>query len=280
MRQPDNPRSIVYLPAACADVIERVRAHSPRVHCITNAVAQNFTANVLLAAGARPSMTISPEEIGSFVASADALLVNLGTFDAARREATDTALEVAAAESLPWVLDPVLIDRSQPRAAYAADLVTRRPRAIRLNRAEFAALAGSEPDDAALPRYALNAGTVVGLTGETDVVSDGARGAAIRNGHPLMARVTAMGCAASALVAACHAVEADAWLATAAALLAIGVAGEDAAAHARGPGSFVTDILDALYGLDRERLLARAKVQCDGRFETLRATRSRTRGRA
>jgi len=280
MRQPDNPRSIVYLPAACAGVIERVRAHSPRVHCITNAVAQNFTANVLLAAGARPSMTISPEEIGSFVASAEALLVNLGTFDAVRREATDIALKVAAEEGLPWVLDPVLIDRSQPRAAYAADLMTRRPRAVRLNRAEFAALAGSGPDDEALRRYALDARTVIGLTGETDVVSDGARVAAIRNGHALMARVTAMGCVASALVAACHAVEADAWLATAAALLAIGVAGEGAAAHARGPGSFATNILDALYGLDRESLLARAKVQCDGRFETLRVARSRTRGRA
>src|ERR1700745_2876488 len=116
MREPDSLRSMVDLAAACADVLERVRAHSPRVHCITNAVAQNFTANVLLAAGARPSMTISPDEVGSFVASADALLVNLGTFDAARREATNTAIQVAAQESLPWVLDPVLIDRSQPRA--------------------------------------------------------------------------------------------------------------------------------------------------------------------
>jgi hydroxyethylthiazole kinase len=261
MREPDSLRSIVDLAAACADVIERVRAHSPRVHCITNAVAQNFTANVLLAAGARPSMTISPEEIGSFVASADALLVNLGTFDAARRAATDTAIEAAAEESLPWVLDPVLIDRSRPRAAYAAGLMTRGPRAVRLNRAEFAALAGSEPEDEALRRYALDALTVVGLTGATDVVTDGARFAAIRNGHPLMARVTAMGCVASALVAACLAVEADAWLATSAALLAIGVAGEGAAAHARGPGSFASEILDALYRLDREGLLARAKVQ-------------------
>src|SRR5262249_53257203 len=149
MREPDSLRSILDLAAACADVIERVRAHSPRVHCITNAVAQNFTANVLLAAGARPSMTISPEEIGSFVASADALLVNLGTFDAARRDATDTAIEVAAEEGLPWVLDPVLIDRSPPRAAYAADLVTRRPRALRPNRAGFAALAGAAPEAAA-----------------------------------------------------------------------------------------------------------------------------------
>jgi hydroxyethylthiazole kinase len=261
MREPDRLPSTVDIAAACADVIERVRAHSPRVHCITNAVAQNFTANILLAAGARPSMTISPEEIGSFVAGADALLVNLGTFDAARRAATDTAIEVAAEESLPWVLDPVLIDRSQPRAAYAAELVTRGPRALRLNRAEFTALTSGEPDGEALRRYALDALTVIGLTGETDVVTDGTRVAAIRNGHPLMSRVTAMGCVASALVAACVAVEGDAWLATTAALLAIGVAGEGAAAHASGPGSFATEILDALDRLDRDVLLARAKVQ-------------------
>jgi len=261
MREPDNLRPIADLAPACADVLARVRAHGPRVHCITNAVAQNFTANVLLAAGARPSMTISPEEIGSFVAGADALLVNLGTFDAARREAADTAIAVAAEEGLPWVLDPVLIDRSQLRAAYAADLVTRRPRAIRLNNAEFAALAGADPEADALRRYALDVRTVVGLTGETDLVSDGARLAAIRNGHPLMARVTAMGCVASALVAACLAVEGDAWLATVAALLVLGVAGEEGAARARGPGGFASEILDALYRLDRDVLVARAKVR-------------------
>ena len=37
-----------------ADILARVRARAPRIHCITNAVAQNFTANVLLAAGALP----------------------------------------------------------------------------------------------------------------------------------------------------------------------------------------------------------------------------------
>ena len=262
MREPDSLRkSTADLAAACADVLERVRAHAPRVHCITNAVAQTFTANVLLAAGARPSMTISPEEIGSFVASADALLVNLGTFDAARREATDTAVEVATEEGVPWVLDPVLIDRSPPRATYAGALVARGPRAVRLNHAEFAALAGAGPQPETLRRYALDALTVVGLTGEVDVVTDGARLATVRNGHALMARVTAMGCVASALVAACLAVEGDGWLATMAALVALGVAGEGAAAHARGPGSFAVEILDALHRLDRDTLVARAKVQ-------------------
>jgi hydroxyethylthiazole kinase len=248
------------LPVIAADILARVRSASPRVHCITNAVAQALTANALLAVGAVPSMTISPDEIGGFVQRAGALLVNLGTFDAERRRASDIAIDAANEKSLPWVLDPVFIDRSTPRAAYANGLAARAPRALRLNRAEFIALAGFEPEGGALASYAREQGTVVGLTGATDLVADGTRLAAIANGHPLMASVTALGCAASALVAACLAVERDAWLATAAALLAIGVAGEIAGKRARGPGSFAVEILDALYALDRDMLVAHAKV--------------------
>src|ERR1700692_5125601 len=102
----------VELADIAADVLARIRDRAPRVHCITNTVAQNYTANMLLAAGAVPSMTISPEEIGSFVAGADALLVNLGTFDAERRSAIELALGALGQGEKPWVLDPVFIERS------------------------------------------------------------------------------------------------------------------------------------------------------------------------
>jgi hydroxyethylthiazole kinase len=248
------------LPRLTADILERVRARRPRVHCITNAVAQAFTANMLLAAGAVPSMTIAPEEVAAFTASADALLVNLGTFDAERREAADTAIEVATEEARPWLLDPVFIDRSQARADYARTLAERKPAAIRLNGSEFTALTGAEPEGDALTRYALDRLSVVALTGAIDMVTDGARLITVENGHPLMGRVTAMGCAGSALAAACLAVEEDAVNATAAALLALGVAGEVAAAGSRGPGSLTVAIVDALYDLDRATLIERARV--------------------
>jgi hydroxyethylthiazole kinase len=92
------------------------------------------------------------------------------------------------------------------------------------------------------------------------MVTDGARLITVENGHPLMGRVTAMGCAGSALAAACLAVENDALNATAAALLWLGVAGEVAGAGARGPGSFATAIVDALYDLDRATLIERARI--------------------
>lgn len=261
MRAPQSERNATLeLPAIAADILERLRQRRPRVHCITNAVAQNFTANVLLAAGAVPSMTIAEKEVRAFAARADALLINLGTFDPERQRASLAAIGVANKAGIPWVLDPVFIDRSPPRAAFAKKLVAMKPRALRLNLAEFGALAGGKTDAAALARFAKARRTVVGLTGERDLVCDASRRAAISNGDPLMARVTAMGCAASALVGATLAVEPDAWKAVAAALIVIGVAGEIAAARARGPGSFAMEILDALYALDRDTLMARAKV--------------------
>jgi hydroxyethylthiazole kinase len=258
-----NPDAISHddVPQIAAVLLDRLRARSPRVHCISNAVAQNFTANVLLAVGCVPSMTVSTEEIGAFVARAGALLVNLGTLDRERREATEIAVQtVQQVPRVPWVLDPVFIDRSTARAAFARALIASAPKAVRLNAAEFSALSGSEPTREALAAYARDKKTVIGLSGETDLVSDGERLAAIANGHALMAKVTAMGCAASALVAGCLAVEQDAWRATAAALTMIGIAGELAAAKANGPGSFAVAIIDALYNLDGPTLIARAKV--------------------
>ena len=253
-----SPRSA--LPELAAELLDRVRERRPRVHCLTNAVAQNYTANVLLAAGAIPSMTIAPGEIAGFVARADALLINLGTFDAERRAASLKAIAAANKAGRPWVLDPVFIDRSAPRAAFARTLVGKGPRAIRLNAAEFEALAGGKCDHGTLARFAGKRKTVVGLTGATDLVHDGERLASVANGDPLMARVTAMGCAGSALVGAALAVEPDAFSAVAAALILFGVAGEIAAARARGPGSFAVEIIDALYSLDRAAVVARARV--------------------
>jgi len=247
-----------------ADILARVRARAPRVHCVTNSVAQQYTANMLLAVGAVPSMTIARQEIAAFVSSADALLVNLGTFDTERRAAIEVALdamgEAIGEGRMPWVLDPVFIERSPARARYARGLLARGPAVVRLNVAEFTALSMGDATAEATARFAGANATIVALTGDVDRVTDGVRRAAIANGHPLMRLVTAMGCAGSALVCSALAVETDSCLATIAALTALGVAGEVAAEQAKGPGSFAATIIDALYALDRATLRARAKV--------------------
>ena len=249
------------LPAFTADILARVRTRAPRVHCITNTVAQTFTANMLLAAGAVPSMTVAPDEIAAFVARADGLLVNLGTFDSERRAAIDIA--VAAAASTRALGARSGFHRPLTGARRLRQDAGRRRRHGRCGsmRPSSRALAQLEPERRRARRVMrATHHAVVGLTGAADFVTDGGRHARISNGHPLMGRVTAMGCAASALVAACLAVEPDAWLATAAGLIALGVAGEIAAGRARGPGSLAVEIIDALHSLDRAVLRERGRV--------------------
>jgi hydroxyethylthiazole kinase len=241
--------------ATAARLLDAVRARRPRVHCLTNTVAQAFTANMLLAIGAIPSMTIATDEIEDFVTEADALLVNLGTFDQARREAALIAIPAAKKAGIPWVLDPVLIDRSPRRAAFAVELMDFGPDLVRANADEAAILVG----DATRDRFGLHALTLV-ETGPEDTIRQGERQATVVNGHPMMARVTAMGCAGTAVIAAFLAVERDAFAAAEAALIVLGIAGELAAARAEGVGTFAASYLDALDTMDADTIATLART--------------------
>lgn len=224
------------------DSLQRIRERHPRVHCLTNTVAQTLTANMLLAAGAVPAMSMALDEIDDLVAGSRALLVNLGTLDEARRAAMARAVAVAGEHRSPWVLDPVMVDRAPARLAFARTLMAQRPAVVRGNSGEIAALGDLD--------------TVVAETGPVDVVRDATRVIRLAGGHPLMARVTGLGCAASALVAAFCAVEDDPLQAAAQALLVLGRAAELAAAGASGPASFQIALLDTLYSLDAKTLEA------------------------
>ncbi len=246
--------------ARAGTLLGELRARSPRVHAITNAAAQAFTANLLLAAGAVPSLTTSAEEAPAFTARADALVVNLGTLDAERRAAIPWCIATCRGRGKPWVLDPVFVEASPSRLELARLSLTGRPTAIRCNAAEAEALMGEPPTPASLAAFALANETVMALTGPTDLVAEGSRLVSIENGHPLMSRVTAMGCAGTTLVAAFAALEPDPWLAAACGLLVLGVAGEIAGETARGPGSFPAAFLDALDALSPADIAARARL--------------------
>jgi hydroxyethylthiazole kinase len=243
-----------------AALLSRARDEAPRVHCITNAAAQVFTANLLLAAGAIPSLTVAADEIGSFVARATGLLVNLGTLDAERCASIPLALQTAQAAGKVWVLDPVFVEASPPRLAMARGLLGDGPTILRCNAGEFGALSGRMATEAHLHEFAAVHRCVVALTGPVDIVSDGTRCVRVANGHPLMSRTTAMGCAGTALIAAFAGLHPDPFEAASAALLVLGVAGEIAAARANGPGSFVPEFLDALAALDAAHINDYARI--------------------
>jgi hydroxyethylthiazole kinase len=228
--------------AGAAASLERIRRRAPRIHCLTNTVAQTLTANLLLAVGAVPAMSMALDEIDDAVAHAAALVVNLGTLDEARRAAMTRAVAVAGRRDTPWVLDPVMVERAPARLAFARTLLSQRPAVVRGNTGEIEALAAD------------TAATVVAETGPVDTVRDATRVVRLACGHPLMARVTGLGCAETALVAAFCAVERDSFQAAAQALLVLGRAAEMAAQAAAGPASFQTALLDRLYSLDARNI--------------------------
>jgi len=243
-----------------AETIAKLREARPRVHCITNAAAVNFTANVLLSAGAVPSMTVNPEEVPDFVAGADALLVNLGTLDPLRVAAIDAAVDMVRETGRPWALDPVFVERSALRLALAKRLVDTEPTVIRSNRAELAALTASEGTDTDADAFALESLSTVVRTGDTDYLTDGARSLTVTGGHPTMALVTATGCAATALLAGFLSVEPDAVIAAAVCLAFVAAAAERAGRQASGPGSFVPSFIDALHTLTPDEIGAAARI--------------------
>lgn len=258
--------------AAIWRTVERVRERAPLVQNITNYVAMDVTANALLAFGASPAMVHAEEEVEDFVRIAGALVVNIGTLSPPWVKAMQRAVQTAEEVRRPWVLDPVGAGATPYRTAVARDLSRRGPTVLRGNASEILAVAGAgegirgvdslHAAEAALDtarELATTLGCVVAVTGEVDHVTDGRRVVRIANGHPMMPRVTALGCTASAMVAACLAVEPDAVVAASHALAALGVCGEFAAEGSDGPGTLRWRLLDALYLLD-EHILSRARV--------------------
>ncbi len=254
--------------------VERVRERAPLVQNITNYVAMDVTANALLAFGASPAMVHAEEEVADFVAIASSLVVNIGTLSSAWVKSMALAVSAAEEHGRPWVLDPVGAGATPYRTAVARDLSRRGPTVVRGNASEILAVAGAtgastrgvdsiHGSDAALEvarELARELGCVVAVTGAIDYVTDGRRVIRVTNGHPMMTKVTALGCTATALVAACLPVEEDPVLAAAHALAVLGVCGEFAAEGSDGPGSMRWRLLDALHVMD-VGTLARARVE-------------------
>lgn len=258
-------------------LLQAIRERRPRVHSITNLVAINSSANMLLALGASPAMAHSSDEVEDFVAHSQALVINIGTLYSEQIAACKLAVAQAKQVGVPWALDPVGAGAAPYRRAAANALVQRGPQVIRGNASEILALVPQSGADLGLKggvdslhlsetvlelarKLAEDTQAVIAVTGAVDYVTDGMRMVAIQNGHPLMARVTGLGCAATAVIGAFLAVEPDTLTATVAALAVFGVAGEIAAEKAKGPGSLQVELLDALYNLDAAALSARARI--------------------
>jgi hydroxyethylthiazole kinase len=260
------------MPVSAGQTLRELRERKPLVHQITNYVVMNETANATLALGALPVMAHAPQEVEEMASAAAALVLNIGTLSEHWVEAMILAGKAASG---PIVLDPVGAGATRYRTDTAKRLLDELDIAVvRGNAAEIATLAGREAeirgveaigandDPAGLARTAARVlGTIAAVTGPTDHVSDGERVIAVSNGHALMATVSGTGCMATAITGAFLGAKPNAPLdAAAEALVAFGVAGEDAARDAKGPGTFHAALYDALYNLDPATLDDRARV--------------------
>jgi hydroxyethylthiazole kinase len=254
--------------------LRRLRETKPLVHQITNYVVMNETANATLALGALPVMAHAREEVEEMVQLAGALVLNIGTLSPHWVDAMLAAGRGANAGGIPVVLDPVGAGATRYRTDTAKRILDAVDVTVpRGNAGEVATLVGVDAevrgvesigaggDPGELAREAARSlGVVASVTGPVDHVSDGERVVKIANGHALLAAITGTGCMSSALTGCFLAVASSPLDGAAEALVAFGVAGEDAARDARGPGTFHANLYDALAALDPDTLDGRARV--------------------
>jgi hydroxyethylthiazole kinase len=256
--------------------LRSLRVRKPLVHQITNYVVMNETANATLALGALPVMAHAHEEVAEMASAAGALVLNIGTLSEYWIEAMLLAGKAANRAGVPIVLDPVGAGATRLRTETAKRILEETEIAVvRGNAAEVATLAGRRAEirgvesigatdsGAELAQAAARElGCVAAVTGPVDHVSDGERTLAVSNGHELLGTVSGTGCMATAVTGCFLAVAGERPLEAATeALVTFGLAGEDAAREAKGPGTFHAGLYDALYNLDPESLDGRARVE-------------------
>ncbi len=254
--------------------VEDIRAKSPLIHNITNYVVMNNTANALLAIGASPVMIHAEEEVEDMASMANALVINIGTLSPPWVRSMFRAFARAAAQGVPVIIDPVGAGATPYRTSTARELISAgQPTIIRGNASEILALtddglktkgvdstAASEEAIHAAQHISRERQCAVCISGEVDYVVAQDRVIKIANGHPMMTRVTGLGCTATAICGAFAAVEKDGLLAAAKAMAVMGIAGEIAVQKSAGPGSLQVNILDVFYHLSADDIRKHLKI--------------------
>ena len=285
MNQPENLNSTrdSELTDLTNPLLERVihawaelKATQPLVHVITNAVASNYVANILLAAGASPAMIDNPFEAESFASIASAININLGTPNAEQMQAMQVTAHTAQQLNKPWVLDPVGYGPVLPwRSEMVDTLLQYKPTVIRGNASEISGLAGNQGESRGVDST-LNSAEIylhalpllehaecIAISGESDFILSKEINAVIQieGGSYLQPKVTASGCALGALTAAYCAVSETVTVGTVAAHLHFAIAGLKAYEIASSVGSFNVAFLDEVYNLNEDDFHQFANLQ-------------------
>lgn len=253
-----------------------IQEERPLVHCITNVVTVNDCANLLLAAGASPTMAHHPMEVEEVTEGCRSLVCNLGATE--DFEAMLAAGKRASALGHPLVIDPVGVSGSSFRRKLCFTLLDQSaPSCIRGNLSEIKALAtdsrtaagvdaakedviyGESIEETAelVRRFAKDRQTIVAASGETDLVSDGETVYAVHNGSRMMTKITGSGCMASVLLGAFLGVE-NTLESAVSSCVVMGICGELAGHRTRevrgGSGTYRTQLIDAVSLLKKAQI--------------------------
>lgn len=258
--------------------LKDVREKTPLVQAITNYVTINDCANILLCFGASPAMCEAKAEVEDFAGLISALYINIGTLTEEQKEASILAAKKAGKLKKPVVLDPVACASIKGKMDAAKQILEcGSVSVIKGNIGEIKSLAGysgrvrgvDSVDDGhgaieACRNLARRYSTVVAATGKTDIITDGERTFLIDNGTPMLTLITGAGCMAGAITAAAVAVNSDRLVASAASIMAMGLAGEMAVRSMERalPGTFKVKLLDSIYSMTADDIMKGGKIKC------------------
>jgi hydroxyethylthiazole kinase len=270
-------------------IIERVRNAPPLVHHLTNYVTVNDCANTVLAAGGAPLMADDISEVEEIVAISQALYINIGTPNGRTVESMVKAGKKANNLGLPVVLDPVGMGATHFRNEVINRLLKEVDFAIvKGNMSEIRGLYQSETNTGGVDVMAEDmvdmgnleeavafAKTVAKklcitlvITGAIDIVTDGERAAVVKNGHPLMSRVTGTGCMTGSIIATFVGANSEApYVSAIAALVKMGLAGERAYREMKEKGEGVSSY--KRYLIDGIDLIGSEEMEAGGIVEYL-----------
>lgn len=270
-----------------ADLYKDIQKERPLVHCITNMVTVNDCANILLAAGASPTMASHPVEVEEITAGCRSLVCNFGAIK--DYDAMLLAGRKASVLGHPIIVDPVGAGGSSYRRGMIYEFLKEtNVTCIRGNASEIQALmmnqktvtgVDAEKDGLhesnrgqfkeRLMESAKKLGTILIVSGEKDLVTDGESLIEISNGHPLMTRITGSGCMSTALLGAFFGTAKsdgkNAVSRAAACCAVMGICGEVAAGKCKevhgGTMTFHQYLIDEMSFLKEETILDLARTQ-------------------
>ena len=258
-------------------LLTRIRQKAPLIHNITNFVVMNSSANILLAIGASPVMAHCRAEVAEMTSLASALVLNIGTIQEDWLESMICAAKTANSIGIPVILDPVGAGATILRTEAIKKIMKNCSISVlRGNCSEILSLESSDIKtkgvDTSLSlsdqivdvakQMAIDKKCIIAISGEEDCITDGTKVFRVRNGQPIMTKVTGSGCGLTAVTAAfCAVAGSNLTLATAAAFGYYGLCGDLAVKISDKPGSFHVAFIDHLYSTGDEVIKKHLKIK-------------------